>query len=251
MYHETRIRAIRKALFLGRTLQINHPEIADDYQRMHIPQIIEKYSIQSTYSVGDEVARTAIRYALRGHRGGLDVPQYTGLLDHTTLDRLYLTHKAENGHASYRQGKGLYGRTPEQIREDNQEAGRALYEQRKGVHKLSREQRRKLGRNAYLRTGDTQTPQQHRDAGLQGIIAKGQTPWKHPRDVLSELECALMLSECYKRGNRANNERIAAKLNELYHHGEPVRTAHAVCSTLSIWKKKHRDDTTIFINIAR
>ena len=141
--------AIRKSGEVGKRLQEDFPEIADRYRNgMTMHEISLEYCIQELYDVSREVARGAIRYALGGHNfGGI---LYLGLIeDEEERRNLGLDHLREHGKATYEMGKGIHGRTAEQMSEHGRKGGEALYERGLGIHGMTSEQRTEHGKALY------------------------------------------------------------------------------------------------------
>jgi len=226
-FSKEQVGAITRSIKLGRTLQKEHPEIADIYGYYSQTDIPNMLDIQSKYSVGDSVARTGVFYAINGYEEGFGIEGYVGLItDEEELKRLGREHMVQGGQKGgqkgglklFEQRKGIHGRTAEQMSKDGREAGliggQTTYEQGIGVH----------GRTA----------EQHSEDSLKGAIAKGQTPWDD-----EEKEFAYILSQEpeYQRGSRANNELIALELNILYHDCKEVRSTKAVQVQLTRYRK--------------
>lgn len=269
-----RIGAIVRSLDVGLQLQKDFPEIADDYRGgMFISEITSKYDLCSKYGYNREVIKTAVKYALKGHGGGLMRDSFDGLLEEGELERLAREHKKRSGTQLYDRGLGIHGVTSEQkaewgrrshklklgvharTKEQMSKDAMKAYEMRVGIHALTREQRvenaGKAGRRAReLGVGiHGMTHEQRSEHGRKIALLRGQTPWKlretfedvdYPYSVLSEKEFAYRLSQDprYKWGRKANNTLIAKKLNELYHGGKQIRTRLAVSGTLANLRKQ-------------
>ena len=198
-------RAIKQSIKLGRTLQKDHPEIADIYGYYFQADIPKMLDIQSKYGVSDNVALTGVYFAINGHEEGFGIEGYVGLItDEEELKRLREGRKVagsqKGGRTTYEQGIGVHGRTAEQIIEDGRRGGRI--------------------------------------GGLKSAIARGLTPWTD-----EEKEFAYMLSQEqeYQRGSRVNNELIAFALNIEYHGCKEVRSNGAVKRQLSNYRKSLDD----------
>ena len=88
--------AITRGISLGRTLQEDHPEIADIYgyySQRDIPKMLE---IQSEYGVGDNVAVNGVRYAIRGHEGSFGIEGYIGLISKEERKKIEKERKQES-----------------------------------------------------------------------------------------------------------------------------------------------------------
>ena len=222
-FSREQVGAITRGISLGRTLQKEHPEIADIYGYYSQTDIPKMLDIQSEYGVSDEVARTGVHYAINGHEEGFGIEGYVGLItDEEERKRIGREHNIQGGRKGglkggrkgglkvYEQGLGIFGRTSKQHSEDSRKAGRKIYEQGLGIH----------GRTAEQRSEDSR----------ESVIARGQTPWSD-----EEKEFAYMLSQEqeYQHPNgrnagKSNNELIALSLNIEYHDCKEVRNTNAV-----------------------
>ena len=115
--------AITRSIKLGRTLQEDHPKIAEMYIHHTQSEIAKILEIQSKYGVSNEVALTGVRYAINGHEGSLGIEGYVGLItDEEELKRLREGRKVagsqKGGRTTYEQGIGVHGRTAKQMSED-------------------------------------------------------------------------------------------------------------------------------------
>ena len=141
--------AIRRSGEVGKRLQEDFPEIADEYRNgMTMSEISLEYCIQDLYDASREVARIAISYALRGYDfGGISYP---GLIEADEERRnIGLKHNRENGKATYEMGKGVHGLTAEQLSENSRKGGEASYEMGKGIHGMTTEQRTEHSKALY------------------------------------------------------------------------------------------------------
>ena len=226
-FSKEQVGAITRSIKLGRTLQKEHPEIADIYGYYSQTDIPNMLDIQSKYGVSDSVARTGVFYAINGYEEGFGIEGYVGLItDEEEREWLGREHNVQNGQRGglklFEQRKGIHGRTAEQMSKDGREAGliggQTTYEQGIGVH----------GRTAKQMSEDA----------LKSTIARGRTPWTD-----EEKEFAYMLSQEqeYQRGSLVNNELIALELNIQYHDCKEVRSTNAVSVQLSTYRKSLDD----------
>ena len=90
--------AISQSINLGRTLQKEHPEIADIYGYYSQVDIPEMLDIQSKYGVGDDIAMNGVHFAIIGHEEGFGIESYVGLItDEEELKRLREGRMANGG----------------------------------------------------------------------------------------------------------------------------------------------------------
>ena len=190
-------RAIKQSIKLGRTLQKEHPEIADIYgyhPQRHIPKLLD---IQSKYGVSDKVASNGVYFAINGHEEGFGIEGYVGFItDEGEREWLGREHNVQSS------------------RKAGQITGRKLYEEGLGIH----------GRTA----------EQHSEDSRKGNIAQGHTLWS---DEEKEYAYLLSLESEYQLGSRVNNKLIADELNMEYHDCNEVRSAQAVGLRLFKYRK--------------
>lgn len=221
--------AIKKGITLGKTLQKDHPEIADLYRQNHVlSKITEVLNIQEEYGVGYHVAWSGVQNALSGQDGSFGINSYNGLLEESERIMIGKKNFQENARNNalrlYTEGKGIFGRTPEQMTQDSRKggkiAGRKTYEEKKGI----------FGR----------TPKQHskdsKIAGQKSAIARGFTLWTE-----DERSLAYQLSQQpeYKWGKGRNEGKTNMKKisQELLKRGYSHRTIKAVRKIICRKKK--------------
>ena len=213
------ITAVKRSIELGRTLQSEHPEIAEIYRNgCSLSETVEELNIMSEYDVGYGVAMSGVRYALAGHRCGFRVKSYDGFLSLEEIARLGREHMSMAGLELYKEGRGVHGRTKEEMSADSRKggkiSGRKAYEERKGVHAMTEEERREVGR--------------------MSAIARGLIPWSE-----EEKREAYKLSTLpdYRHGSNTKNGKIARELNMKYHDGRNVRNTNSISIIIRRYKK--------------
>jgi len=180
--------AIKRSINLGRTLQIDHPEIAEMYVSHTRQEVAKRLDIQSRYHVSDNVATKGVHKSIAGHVEGFGIEPYEGLIpDEGERERIGKAHEVhnrqKNGRKIYEEGNGIFGRTAEQHTEDS----------RKG--------------------------------GAKSAISRGRVPLS---DAEKEDAYQSSLNPEFQRGSKSNCKLIARKLNRKYHKGEEVRNSNAV-----------------------
>ncbi len=214
------LRAIKRAIALGRTLQKQFPEIAEDYENgLSKAKIIEKYDLIGVYRIGKNVAENAVAFALKGHNGYLRIKPYQGLIkDSGKLEELASKHQAiafksltteqrsQNGRKAYNQKKGVHGFSREQRKEMSRRGGIIARDNKLGFHSLTKEEKAKNQRKAMIASGKTPyTPQEK-----QRILQLS----KHP-----SFQCD---------GKGPSYIKIAKQINNEFHKGESIRTRCAI-----------------------
>jgi hypothetical protein len=121
----SQIGAIKRGIKLGRTLQKNHPEIAEMYASHSQSEILDILDIQTKYRVGHNVAKNGVRKAIVEHENGFKIKPYEGLIsDKEERERIGRGHMVEAGFKLYKAGKGIHGRTAEQHSQDGRKGSR-------------------------------------------------------------------------------------------------------------------------------
>jgi len=239
------IGAIKQGIKLGRTLQKDHPEIADIYGYWSQGDIIKMLDIPSKYDVSDSVAHKSVSLAINGHNGSYKIGCYVGLItDEGEREWIGREHNVISSQKVYEQGLGIYGRTVEQISEDSRKGGQKgglnAYVQGSGFHGRTAEQMSEDGLRGYENGLAYRTTEQLSEDGRKGIIAQGKTSWTN-----EEKQFAYKLSQEqeYQHPNgsnnasKPNNPLIALELNIQYHDCREVRSTRAVKEQLSRHRK--------------
>ena len=250
--------AIKRSIELGRTLQQEHPEIADLYRQGYtLPDIVGELDIRTEYDVSNMVAQGGVRRVLSGHNGSLGIRNYDGFLSKEEIERLGKEHMSEAGLRTYREGMGIYAMTPKQKRAASKMGGRTAYEEGRGFHvmipkekketakmggnksykegkgifgrtkeKISRNNREGGKRSYHLGKGaHALTPTEKEATGRLSAIKRGFVPWID-EETREAYELALL--PVHRRGKLVNAEKIAEELNKKYHGERCVRTASAI-----------------------
>ncbi len=101
---------IKIAADLGRRIQREYPDIAEDYRGNYFSrEIAEKYNISIKYGVGIRLASNAIRCALKGYSGGLGIEPYKGLIKEEEIKELSIGKLKANGKRNRETHKGIFG----------------------------------------------------------------------------------------------------------------------------------------------
>jgi len=215
---QEQIKAIKRSINLGSTLQKDHPEIAELYVNTGLRQIVKILNIQSEYDVNEGIARSGVIYAIMGHNGGLRIDAYQGLISDEERARIRKEHKIGGGRRTYEEKKGIHAQSTEELREIGRKSGkivgRKTYEEKKGIH--------------------AQTTEEKRECGRRSAIAKGHTLWDEEE---KESAYQLSLRPEYKRGSQINLQLIAFELNKKYHNSEEIRNVEAVGFQIRKYKK--------------
>ncbi|MDO8459781.1 MAG: hypothetical protein Q7S74_01600 [Nanoarchaeota archaeon] len=263
--------AIRRGIILGRTLQDDHPEIPQLYREGHSLKRIERdIGISSEYKVTELIAIAGIQKTIAGHNGGFGIESYEGSIPDDERQEIGKEHCVEASRRMYKEGKGAFSRTAEQMIEDGRKGGKKayeggmgihaltleekselgckggkkVYEERKGIHALTSEEHgshgRKGGKVSGRRTYEerkgihAQTLEEKSELGRKSAIARGEIPWT---DEEIEFAYQLSLQPDYHRGKLIRNGLIAIELNKKFHNGEEIRNMDTTYGRLYKHKK--------------
>lgn len=233
-------KAIALAIDIGRKIQQEYPEIADDYRiGLSKPQIVRKYGLMFQYNITDSVAERAVDNALRGYGGELSVPAYQGLIPQSDLELLCAQHQTRNGHFSINhltlEDRSRGGKKGGRI------GGRKVVEQKLGAHGMSSEEKRELGyRNLERKVGiHAMNSEQKREAGRKGLIAKlqaqGLTPWTEEEEKAA-FELSILPE--YRTPKHIRRDAIAAEINRRFHENKQYRTTQSVYQAIRRYARK-------------
>ncbi len=198
---DTRVTAIARSLSLGRKLQQEIPQLAEDYRAgTKLLDIVSKYEITGRYGVTSSVARAGVGIAIRGYAGGKHVPAFDGLVPRDEFERLDRERRSVNG----------------------KKGGRATYERKiglfapPGLERIIPEQHRQ---GKYLLSEEASSAARIR-GGIAAAISRGNTLWSE-----TELQCAYGLSQDpgYQVIGGVNNTKIAVELNSRFHEERNIR----------------------------
>jgi len=133
VYTPEKFGAIGRSIELGRTLQLDLPEVADLYRKYNLAQIVNILNIKSRYGVNDKVAINGVQKAIAGYDGrfkieGKDIERYEGLItDLEERRELRTWHKTNGGRNRgllvFSRGTGIFERTREEHFLDSREGG--------------------------------------------------------------------------------------------------------------------------------
>ena len=209
--HE-QLAAIKLSIEIGRTLQTDHPEIANSYRvGRTLSEIAEALDVQSKYKVTRMVAESSVFRALTGYNGGFNGRAYCGLIQEDERRILGREHRQKYSDISYKECLGIHKMTRQQRIESGRSggliAGPKNVKEKKGIHGL--------------------TPEQKREACYNATLARGQIPWSDEEKTLA-YELA--------RDKYCRRE-IAQGLNGYFHRGEEVRGSEATRAKIIRYRK--------------
>jgi hypothetical protein len=208
--------AIGVIIPLGRRLQEDMPEVADDYRSGKSRRDVVAYrGIDDYFGVNPEIAMGILSLAIRGYGGSSRYEAYPGLIeDANELEELRISH------ANVNWGKGKYKPTEQGLR--NRTAhGIRQRDMGKGIHKGTREERFQTA--------------------LQGSISPDSVMWADGEPEYAyrqSLRPENRFSSGPSRG-RADYSQVAWLCNLEYHDGEEVRNRIQVRSAVNRFKKRN------------
>lgn len=125
------------------------------------------------------------------------------------------------------EGKGFGSLTPEQL----QAQGEKSRDDKKGIFSKTAAELSEYGKkSATLKKGiHGYSKEERQESARLALLARGETPWTREEDLF----CIQLIEDSnyqYHRGSRLcyDWQKIAAALNNQFHHKQPVRTAGAV-----------------------
>lgn len=202
--------AIKRASYLGKKLQEDHPEIADLFVEHTLYEIIDLLDIESDYNVTRNVARSGLGKALSG--SDHSDCSYSGILSKKEAIELGKNHQkrsaAEQGKHMKSNHLGIFDPTLERTekqRNASRETGIRNKEEGRGIFSLGLEARIEASRLSNISQGNF--------VWYEGI----DTPTEHLNYALSladnpEYQHALD-ARCGKARGRPNWEKITLKVN--------------------------------------
>src|SRR3989344_3355907 len=209
---ETIENAVKYGANVGRRLQSEAPQIADQYRggmfqrdiARGIDALLERLGATSEY-----VKERAVGFAIRGYPGGYGLEPFKGLIEDTAeLERLAKEHTGSI--------------TPEQRIEAGRKggiiSGRMAFKKKRGLFSEGYEERiRKAGRNS--------------------AIARGVKMWDERRvvDGLGEITdedyaCSLARSPNYMDGKRYRGTEVLQQVNSVFRNNRTLDAIHKAIS---------------------
>ena len=228
--------AIRLTAAIGEDIRNHYPEIAEDYRSgLTASKVVAIHGFDHRYGVSRSIAVHAVRSALRGY-GGYFYEPYQGLIaDRSERETLALAHNRQTGKELYEQKRGIHALTYEQKVEAGRKGGLIRgplsYRLRIGCHALPPEVLREHCRSI--------APLGGKAGGSASAVARGLVPYTPAAPGrVAEIEFAFLLATDprYTGPVRANFSKIAEKVNEAFHAGNP----HHTRTTLKIALQRHR-----------
>lgn len=220
----SQVAGIQFSVMLGHQLKEQHPEIADLYRRGKSLTELEQYlQLVTRFGIKPKTAQAALRYAICGYDGTLDVARhdaYLGLIPDPNERREIA--KAHNRDSSRIQGLknkenkvGFFSITTEERREIGRKSGLKQYREGIGIH--------------------AQTPEDHRRQGVWLATSQGHVPFSD-----EELQCLMDLATNprFQRETQIHAQNISRELNRRFHEGSPVRNGRSVSK--AFYRHKHR-----------
>ncbi len=139
------VRIILWKIRVGRQIKKVFPEIAEDFRKGEkYRDIVVKYDLVSEFNIPEEVALGAIKYAIRGYNRELGAQAgepYEGLVeDSEELKKLTKKRLVNTGKGIYERGVGIFTLTTKQLRAQGHKTGTKMYDEKKGMFARTPEQ---------------------------------------------------------------------------------------------------------------
>ena len=232
--------AIRFEAALGDQIRHDYPRLAEEYRMgLTAPRLVDQYELDARFGVTRRSAVAAVRNAIRGYEGYFH-DSYEGLIsDKLERANLALAHNRQTGIEAYQHGKGIHALTrAEKVdvgRKGGLIRGPLSYRLRIGCHALPPEMLRAHCRRIAPLGGKT--------GGAASALAKGLVLYLPGTEMrYSELEFAYRLATNpqYQGPVRANFNKIAEKINEIFYNGEPQYTRTTLKIALQRYRRQAR-----------
>jgi hypothetical protein len=232
--------AIRLAAEIGNDIRKNYPEIAEEYRSgLTAPKLVAQYGFNYRYGVSLQMASYAVRNAIRGYCGHYYNP-YRGLIeDKSERESLAIAHNRQTGMELFEQKRGIHALTYEQKAEAGRKGGLIRgplsYKLRIGCHALPPEVLREHCRRI--------APLGGKAGGKASVTARGLVPYMPATPGrVAEIEYAFRLAAdpLYLGPVRANFKKIAEKVNEVFHAGNPHYTRTTLKIALQSYRRRDR-----------
>ncbi len=198
-----------RSIKLGSVLQEDlGPEITRFYRQGYtLQKISDFFDIPRAYGVSRDIAKAAVFRVLAGHRGGLEVDSYEGLMPEEERTELARQHKKD--------------------------AGDRVVRERLGVHGLPKERRIEIRYKAL----ESLTAEKRILAGHNAAISRGFVPFVD-EEIDYILRCRA--DPKYKKGASTNNDLIAREVNQNWHDGKEVRNGLSIYALAARIRKSKR-----------
>ena len=198
------ITAIELSILIGTWIKRDFPFFAEKFREGYLlTHIVRSYNLSEKYKVSHKIAHGAVRYALRGYLGELEliksVTPYFGLIPLGEYIRLAKNHK-EN-----------FGKILGDLNRDNQA----------GMFSLTKEDMAKARKKGFENMG----------------MVAFSTEESNFVEVLSQKPEFQMTRQNYR-----NVAKIAEEVNKKFHNGEPIRTNLSISQHLIRIKRKKKPD---------
>jgi hypothetical protein len=232
--------AIRFEAAIGNQIRRDYPQLAEEYRMgLTAPRLVDQYELDVRYGVSRRAAVAAVRNAIRGYDGYFH-HSYEGLIsDHSERTNLALAHNRQTGIEAFQHREGIHALTSAEKAEVGRKGGLIRgplsYRLRIGCHALPPEVLREHCRRIAPLGGKT--------GGVASALAKGLVLYVPGTEVrCSELEFAFRLgmNPQYLGPVRANFNKIAVMVNEVFYNGEPQYTRTTLKIALQRYRRQAR-----------
>lgn len=192
------------AIQIGKELQKRFPALGNDYATYTRRELVNRYTVMTTWNISQQVAETAVYYALHGYDGCfacITHDSYPGLLSEEQLDIIATKRHKQAGEKS----------------------GNAAVARGDGLHALSRKARKAAIRKSHQVRGHVV----YSNAELLFILNQSSNPtlWRKQGDrlLLRAAAIAKQVNERFHKNQRIRNYlSISGLLARLEHHKKTV-----------------------------
>ncbi len=228
--------AIRLATEIGDDIRKRHPEVAEEYRRgLTAPKVVARHGFDHQYEVSRQTAINAVRSAIRGYSGQFYEPYHGLIADRSERESLAYAHNQQTGTEEFERKRGIHALTREQKAEAGRKGGLIRgplsYRLRIGCHAQPPEVLREHCRRIARLGGKA--------AAVASVVARGMVPYTPAtpgRVAENEFVFRMAMDPRYLGPVRANFRKLAEKVNEVFHAGNPRYTR----TTLKIALQSHR-----------
>lgn len=215
---DQQISAIKYSIEIAKIIQIQFPNIANEYHSGDSLLILnQKYHIDELFSIKPKTAQEAIRIAIGGYQGQLEmlnIPPFIGMIPFDEFKRIGKKHNIDNskkiGIEYHKHGKGIFSINKEERIKIGKKSAKKLLELKTGIHAQTPEQRRLLGQKTII---------------AQGGIIYSQEEFEYIKLLASD--------KLYQKGKLIKAAAIAKKVNEKFHQSKEIRNGNKIKKIIS------------------
>ncbi len=210
----------------GFELRDSCPWIADDFRNgKSISQISKNPRIKNIVNGTLGTIIGAVRFALRGYEGEVDISEirgYSGLMEsQEEYAQIVRKHNVQSSHEfgieRYLEGIGIADMTPKQRKKVGRDSGLERFKEGSGIHA-------------------PQTYKEQRAISRLGVLAQGKIPW--PDEEMADCY-EFSQQKRFKIGpqSQTNWVELVRLVNQKHHGGREIRTNRGAEKAARRWRK--------------